>query len=76
MDLPLRIASWRKAKTLTQAQLAAAVGVSKSSVSLWESGSTSPSQAHLTATVGALGLTMAEFYGPLPAEADPAGVSC
>lgn len=66
MGNAIRIATWRKAKGLTQGALAEAVGVTTSAVSLWESDSTSPSQVNLEKIVEALGLTMARFYGRLP----------
>lgn len=71
MDLHIRIAAWRKHKGLTQSGLAARVRdlggkASGSAVSYWEAGTSSPTQANLSIVVLALGLTMAEFYGPLP----------
>lgn len=66
MDHAIRIATWRKAKGLTQAKLAANVGVTVSAVSYWEAGKTTPSQGHLEKLVAALDLTMPRFYGPLP----------
>lgn len=69
MELPIRIAAWRRAKGLTQADLAAAAKVTVSAVSYWESGTTSPSHERLEAVVDRLGLTMAEFYGRMPAAA-------
>ena len=65
MELGTRIASWRRAKGLTQRQLADKVGVTDAAVSLWESGR-GVRQVNLEAIVQALGLTMAEFYGPTP----------
>lgn len=69
MDLAIRIASWRKARGLTQPALASAAGVSVSAVSLWEAGKSSPSQEHLQAIVDLFGLTMARFYGRVPRRA-------
>jgi transcriptional regulator with XRE-family HTH domain len=66
MELPIRIASWRKARRLSQAEFAAAVGVTVSAVSLWESGKASPSLKRLKVIVDRLGLTMARFYGRVP----------
>lgn len=66
MDVPIRIRSWRKVKDLTQTELAEAAGVTVSAVSYWEAGKTSPKQEHLESVVEALGLTMAQFYGPIP----------
>lgn len=69
MDLSTRIAAWRKAKGVSQRELAVAVGVSVAAVYQWEGtgeSRTSPSQAHLAKLVEALGLTMERFYGRLP----------
>lgn len=69
MNLAERIALWRQAKGLTQRELADAVGVSAAAVYQWEGtgkSQTDPSMAHLEALVGALGITMRRFYGPVP----------
>lgn len=66
VDLPIRIASWRRAKGLTQREIATAAGVGVSAVSMWETGQTSPSSAHLQAVVAKLGISMARFYGRVP----------
>jgi transcriptional regulator with XRE-family HTH domain len=66
MDLGERIAAWRKAKGLTQRQLAAIVEVTHAAVGQWESGKTSPLQEHLDAIVKHLGITMEKFYGRVP----------
>lgn len=58
---------WRKNRGLSQAALARKIGPSAAAVAQWELGATSPTQDNLEALVGALGLTMAEFYGD-PAE--------
>ncbi len=56
---------------LSQPALAAAAGVTASAVSYWETGKTQPSQRRLASVVELFGLTMEQFYGPLP-EADAA----
>jgi len=66
MELSIRIAAWRKARGLTQADLAEAAGVTASAVCLWEAGKSSPSQSHLAAIVDRLGLSIARFYGRVP----------
>lgn len=69
MDLSERIAAWRKAKGMSQRDLAKAVGVSVAAVYQWEGtgeSKTSPSQVHLELVVEALGLTMERFYGRTP----------
>lgn len=66
MDLPIRIASWRRAKGLTQRDIATACGVGTPAVSMWETGASTPSPRHLAAAVARLGLTMAKFYGRVP----------
>jgi transcriptional regulator with XRE-family HTH domain len=69
MGIGIRIATWRRARGLTQADLAVAAGVTVSAVSYWEAGKSTPSHAHLEAIVARLGLTMAQFYGRLPKQA-------
>jgi transcriptional regulator with XRE-family HTH domain len=66
MTLGSRIAAWRKARGFSQGRLADAVEVTRAAVSQWEDNQTSPSQAHLAAVVKKFGLTMEQFYGPLP----------
>lgn len=58
--------SWRKAKNLTQRDIADACDVGVPAVSQWETGKSTPSQAHLAAAVARMGLTMARFYGRVP----------
>jgi len=69
MDLGERIATWRKARGMSQGALARAVGVTRAAVSQWEDLSeegTAPSQANLERVVAALNTTMAAFYGAIP----------
>lgn len=66
MELGARIAHWIAYREISQAELAKAVDVSTSAVSLWVSGKASPSQANLAKIVEKLDVTMARFYGPLP----------
>lgn len=69
MNLGTRIKTWRCKREWTTTQLAEAVGVSVSAVSHWESGkkhATTPTQKNLLAIAAALGITMEQFYGPLP----------
>lgn len=68
-SLAARLVYWRKARKLTQAQLAKRIDVTQSALSHWESEGddhTDPSQANLEKLVGALDLTMEKFYGRLP----------
>lgn len=69
MELGERISSWRRAKKLTQRQVAERADLAVSSVSQIEGGKQTPSQKALAAIVEALGLTMAEFYGRVPKRA-------
>ena len=69
MDIGARIAAWRKAKNLTQRELAEAVGVSPAAVYQWEGTGetkTAPSHKHLEAVAAALGITLERFYGRVP----------
>ena len=66
MVLSIRIVSWRKAKGLTQGDIAKACGVGVPAVSQWESGKAEPTHDHLVAAVARMGLTMPRFYGRVP----------
>lgn len=70
MDLGSRISAWLRVKGMTQMALAAAIGVSRAAVSNWCTGVNTPSHAHLQAVVAALGVTLPEFYGAIPAVAE------
>jgi transcriptional regulator with XRE-family HTH domain len=50
------IARWRRARGLSQAQLADALGVTRTNVSGWENGRTRPTRRHLDALVDVLGV--------------------
>jgi len=56
------IAERRKAKNLTQEQLAEIVGVSSRSISRWENGKTMPDYALLSLLCDTLQITINEFY--------------
>lgn len=58
MSLPARIRTARQAAGLSQAGLAAAVGVSESAVSGWERGHYSPGAESLVALAAALRTTV------------------
>lgn len=58
-----RIAGWLAIRNISQAELARRVGVQPPSVSDWLSGRTAPRQEHLEAIAGALGVSLAVFYG-------------
>jgi len=66
MELSERIRAWRKARSLSQKDLARRVDVSDAAVSMWETGETEPTQDNLRSVVDAFGLTMASFYGRIP----------
>lgn len=78
MDLSERLLHWRKERKWTQQRLAKALGITPAAVCQWEAGSsprkgkdrpgkrTRPRTQHLLAAVKALGLTMEQFYAPLP----------
>lgn len=69
IDVGARIAHWRRARKLTQWDLAKKIGVTQSAIHHWESEGddrTQPSVANLEKVVKALGLTMERFYGRLP----------
>lgn len=51
---------------MTQAQLAAAVGVKQASVAFWENGATTPLESSITAICAALNCTADELLGIPP----------
>lgn len=72
MDLSERIATWRRAKGLSQQDLAEAVGVTVAAVYQWEAAGrhrTKPSVSHLEKVVKAFRITMEQFYGRPPRDA-------
>lgn len=67
MDLGERINAWRLAKGLNQKQLAEKSKLSRAYISVLESDpSLNPSQRVIEAIAGALGLSIADFYGKVP----------
>ena len=63
-DTRVRIVEWRKARSLTQEQLAERSGMPQSKISRIETGSSEASVEDLETIVTAgLKLTMVEFYG-------------
>jgi repressor LexA len=65
-QLSARIAAWRQSRGLSQVDLARHVGVTKGAVSLWESGDTQPTHENVALIAQVLGLSLSEFWGPLP----------
>ena len=55
--------SIRKNKGISQAQLAAAIGVTQGTISQWESGYTNPSICSAKAIAAFLGVTVDELIG-------------
>lgn len=66
MDINVRLTRWRELKGMTKSALAAAADTTPQAVDRIESGDSMPSLHMLDRLVEAMGLTMAQFYGPLP----------
>jgi transcriptional regulator with XRE-family HTH domain len=66
MDLGSRILAWLRVRGITQAQAAKKLGLNASALTHWINGRNPPTQKNLDHLVELLGLTMAEFYGPIP----------
>lgn len=64
-----RLRSWRTARAVTQLELARRASLEQSKLCRIELGRREPRIDDLQRLVEALGLTMAEFYGELPAVA-------
>lgn len=60
---PQRLTEARQGRGLTKAELAKALGVSKSTVTQWEKGLTAPRGSHLTRLAQVLGKPERWFYG-------------
>jgi len=61
-----RLARLRKARNITQVELAAAVGVTQSLISFYEKGATEPSAAVMVQLARVLGVTADELLGLKP----------
>ncbi len=66
MDLSERIKAWLGHEGMRVTDLAKSVGVTWESAYQWTTGKTQPTHENLEAIVGALGLSLAQFYGPVP----------
>lgn len=66
MTLGKRIEWWRLETGLSKAETARRVEVSDVAVSYWETGDTSPTQAHLAKFCEVVGITQAEFWASPP----------
>lgn len=63
-DFGHRLKQLRKAKGLTQAQMASQLGVSMPAICAWETGKARPRDARMKALANALGIPMSELFGP------------
>jgi transcriptional regulator with XRE-family HTH domain len=63
-DFGHRLKQLRKAKGLTQAQMASQLGVSMPAICAWETGKARPRDARMKALATALGIPMSELFGP------------
>jgi transcriptional regulator with XRE-family HTH domain len=62
MELSKRIRWWRKKRCLTQEDVAAKLGVTRTAISAWEVGIADPTQGNLRRFVKIIGVGMGEFY--------------
>lgn len=63
-DFGVRLKQLRKAKGMTQGQMAAQLGVSMPAICAWETGKARPRDARMKALANALGIPMSELFGP------------
>ena len=61
-----RISAWLAYRRISQAEFAAILNMSRSTVSYWCTDSRYPSRESLQAILRALRTTTAKFFGPLP----------
>jgi transcriptional regulator with XRE-family HTH domain len=64
---------WRTRAGMTQEDLAAKIGVNRAAVSQWETGETSPREAHIKKIAEALDLSVAGFYAAIDSAHREAG---
>lgn len=64
--LPRRISYWREFSGLTRAKMASGLGLSTEAIRAWEKGVSPPTLENLANAVDLLGVTFAEFWGPIP----------
>lgn len=69
-----RLKELRDSRRLTQDVLASQVGVSRQTISNWETGTSAPNAVDLPLLAQALGVTVARLYGDEPATIRPAGI--
>ena len=72
MELPEKILQFRKALGLSQEQLAEQVGVSRQSISKWETGQSVPDLDKLVALSRVFGISTDELLGNESAKTEPA----
>ena len=63
-DFGHRLKQLRKARGLTQGQMAAQLGVSMPAICAWETGKARPRDARMKGLANALGIPMSELFGP------------
>ena len=61
-----RLARWLATQGMTQAELAARLGLSSATICDWISGATGPRAERLPKIASALGISQGAFFGPLP----------
>jgi transcriptional regulator with XRE-family HTH domain len=66
MLINARLTRWRDHIGMSQAALAEAAETTPQAIWRYEAGESQPSIQMLERIVGALGISMAEFYGPAP----------
>lgn len=71
MDIGARLREARKARGLSQRELAARAGLTNSTVSLIEQNRTSPSVSSLKRILDAIPMTLSEFFAGIEGEATP-----
>jgi transcriptional regulator with XRE-family HTH domain len=68
MELGERIVRWRERYALSQAALAERIGISPAAVAQWELGQTVPTTQNMQKITEALGISLHDFWGRVPAK--------
>ena len=71
MDIGKRLQAIRKARGLSQRELASRAGLTNGTISLIEQNKTSPSVASLKSLLDAVPMSIAEFFAPIEGDREP-----
>ena len=68
MTIEERVPAWREWAGLSKTDVASALEVSVQTVRNWEDGTYAPTHDHLERFAALIGISLSQFWGPLPPE--------